>query len=87
MGNECAHEHAHLNNEVTGDRFCNDCQQEFGPADYSGPHLERWRMVDEFTSLMVDNGYGQESIAQVWEMLDTRTVEQLRILHGNKTGG
>lgn len=82
---ECGHEHSHLNNPVTGHRFCNDCGQEFIPVDYAGPHLERWKFVDETTYLWAD-GASQEFTRQVWAMLDTRTLDDLKVLGGPNFG-
>lgn len=82
---ECDHEHSHINDHGDGQRYCqrycNDCKTFFTPVDYGGRNLERWQLADSITYLFGD-GRSQEFNAQVWEMLDTRTVEQLRILAG-----
>ena len=80
----CEHEHSHLNNEVTGHRFCNDCQQEVH-VDPDSPHAARWKFVDETTYLWAD-GASQEFTRQVWAMLDTRTLDDLKILGGPNFG-
>lgn len=81
MPKPCDHEHSHEIDHGDGQRFCNGCGEHFTPTDYGAEHLERWRLADEFSYLVAD-GRSAEFAQQVREMLDTRTIEQLRILTG-----
>jgi hypothetical protein len=80
----CEHEHSHEVDHGDGQRLCSTCGQHFTCTDYGAVHLERWRMVDELSCPIAD-GHSAEFAQQIREMLDTRTVEQLRILTGRQT--
>ncbi len=90
MGDDppCAHQNSHETDSTTYMRHCNSCGRDFvcdpyGPwqEDSDEPLFERWQLADAFIRQLGDRD--EQFVLQIREMLDTRTLEQLRILVPN----